>query len=186
MERTRRIVVTICVLLGVSLLTVLDTMFGGPRFVSSSANEAVDFTACWLPLVCIILLTRLPRSRARLLGFVVLVPQAAFCVLGGVGDAAGEAAFPATVLRQSSVRVGYSQIVTYYSNAGALDDGEVFVQQEVKLLPGLLWVKPILEPSYNLDVNVKVLDRHHIEYNCLDYQAGSNITKMKRSVAWIF
>lgn len=120
------------------------------------------------------------------MGIVCLVPLATFCVLGGIGDAIGEAMFPTTVTRKSGVRVGYSQVIAYYSNAGMLDDGEVFVQQEIKLMPGLLWVKPILEPNDNLDINLRVLNRHHVECDYLDYQADSASPKMKRNVAWVF
>ncbi len=189
MERTQRIVITICVLLGLVLLTALDAMFGGLRFVSSRANEVVDFAVSCLPLVCVTLLTRLPRSRGRIFGFVVLVPLAAFCVLGGVGDAVGEAAFPATVIRQSSVRVGYSHVVTYFSSVGILDDGEVFVQQEIKLLPGLLWVLPILNQGGTNKVDVRVVNRHHIRYDCTVYPeffGGVSAPEVKRGVAWVF
>lgn len=189
MDRTRKISVTIWVLLGLVVLTALDATLGGLRLVSSRANEVVDFAVCGMPLVCVILLTRLPRRRARLLGFVLLVPVTAFCVLGGIGDAVGETMFSAMVLRQSSFRVGYSRIATYYCNDGVLDDeGEVVVQQEIKLLPGLLWVLPILTEVGADNVNIRATNRHHVEYDYVVYsEAIKNPTpEAKRGVAWVF
>ncbi len=188
MDRTRKIAVTIWVLLGLVVLTALDALFGGLRLVSSRANQVIDFAVCGLPLVCVILLTHLPRSRMRLLGFVGLIPIAIFCALGGIGDAIGETAFSAIVIRQSSIRVGYSQVVTYYSDVGIMDDGEVFVQQEITLLPGLIWVKPVFEPDDTLDVKVKALDRHHIECDYVVYSDAvkNPVAAAKRDVAWVF
>ena len=187
MNRTRKIVVTIWVLLCVSLLTWLDAMFGGLRFVSSRANDMADFTVSWLPLVCAILLTRLPRSRARLLRFVVIIPLAAFCVVGGIGDAIGNAAFPEAVVRQSSVRVGCSQIATYFTDDRGTDEGRFFVQQEIKLLPGLLWVRLVFNKDGADNISLKVINRHYVEcgYEIVDpdtMEPGS----AKRAVIWVF
>ena len=188
MERTRRIVIMICVLLGLSGLTTLDAIYGGLRFVSSRANEITNFAALCLPLVCIILLTCLPRSKARLLGLVVLIPLAALCVLGGIGDLIGEAAFPATVKRESSIRLGYSHIVTYFEDDGVMGDGDFFVQQEIKMLPGLLWVWPVLNEDGADNISIKVLNHHHVQCRYVAYNEDSldPSSKAKQRTAWVF
>ena len=85
MNRTRKIVVTIWVLLGFSLLTLLDWQFGGLRFTRSGLNAVIGLIAILLPTVCLILLGFLPRSRARMWAFVCLIPGAPFCfILGGI------------------------------------------------------------------------------------------------------
>lgn len=187
MNRTRKIGVVIGVLLGVSLLTGLDAMLGGLRFVSSRANDVVGFTASWLPLVCVILLTRLPRSRVRLLGFVALIPLAAYSVLGGIGDATGESAFPATVKCESSIPFGYTQIVIYFTDEGGTDEGSFFVQQEIKLLPGLLWVRPVFNKDGADNISLKAINSHHVE---CDYEVVDPDTlepsPAKRDVIWVF
>ena len=188
MNRTGKIAVTVCSLLGLSALVALDAKFGGLRFVNSRANEAVDFAASELPLVCLGCLGFLPRGRTQLLSFVVLVPVAAFCLLGGVGDLVGEALYPATFTRQSSLRLGYSQVVTYFSDDRDMNGGDFYVQQEVKLLPGLLWIKPVSKAECLRDVKITVLDRHHVQCDYVADTADSLDPNpaAKRDVAWMF
>lgn len=193
MEWTRKIVVAVWVLLGVFLLAVLDWQFGGLRFTSGRANVAAEFVACWLPLVCVVLLGFLPRTRARLWAFVGLVPLAALCGLGGTGNTVGQHLFSPTILHQSIVRVGYSDVVVYYTNMGVLDDsGEAVVQQEFRLLPGLLWVKPLFVMGSSDRVNIKVINRHHIQCDYVVYSEDASDTdtvstsEAKRDVAWVF
>lgn len=189
MERTRKIVVTICVLLCLFVLAALDWRFGGLKFVNTQYDETISTFALCSPAACVILLGFLPRSSARLWGFVCGVPFAALCLLVALLDFNG-GMFPDTVTRLSSTRLGYSTINAYYSNAGAMDDGDVFVQQEIKLLPGLLWVKPVLNQSITNTVKISVIDRHHIrcEYTAyLDPGIGAIPTsETKRDVVWVF
>lgn len=85
MNRARKIVVAIGVLLGLSLMTLLDWQFGGLRFVGNEPNAVTGFIAILLPTVCLILLGFLPRGRARVWAFVCLIPGAPFCfIIGGI------------------------------------------------------------------------------------------------------
>lgn len=186
MERTRKIVVTIRVLLSVFLMAVLDWLFGGLRFVSQPANVVFGLIVIWLPTVGLILLGFLPRSKTRVLAFVGLIPGALFCVI--LGGAVVLGLMLSSYTRQASVRLGPSEIVTYFEDAGAWDSGEVFVQQEVKLLPGLLWVKPISKAECLRDVKITVVNRHYVQ---CDYVADTAASldpspEAKRDVAWVF
>ena len=125
------------------MLAFLDWDFGGVKFVSTQNTNMASTVALCLPAVCVLLLICLPRSATKIWGFVCGIPFALLCLfLALVGFDGGP--FPAGVTRLSSTHMGHSDINAYYSNAGAMDDGDVYVQQEIKLLPGLLWVKPLL------------------------------------------
>ncbi len=186
MNRTRKIVVIIWVLFSLFLLTLLDCWFGGLKFESDAVNVTAGIAAALLPAVCLILLGFLPRSSARLWAFVCLIPGAPFCfILGSI--AVSSQAIPIKT-QQASVRLGSSQIVTYFSDTGAWDNGEVIVQQEVPLLPGLLWVKPLSRRECLRDVQIKVLNRHYVE---CDYPAdiadkGDPSPEAKRDKSWAF
>ncbi len=186
MKRTQKIAVTIWVLLGFSLLTLLDFLLGGLRFAGRELNAVVGMMAVLLPAVCLVLLGFLPRSRARMWAFVCLIPAAPLCFLLGGILVLGQAMPIYT--RQASVQLGPSQIVAYFSDAGAWDNGEVIVQQEVKLLPGLLWVKPLSRQECLRDVNIHVVDRHHVEcdYVADTVDSGDPSPQAKRDVAWVF
>jgi hypothetical protein len=186
MDRTRKIAVTIGVLLGVFLLAVLDWQFGGLKFASRRADFAVGLFASWLPMACVILLWRLPRSRARAWVLVGLIPASLLCLLGTAFLGLGQGMLVYT--RHAATRVGSSEIVTYFEDAGAMDDGAVMVQQETKLLPGLLWVKPITCAECLRDVKITVLDSHHIQW---DIAADTDDSydpspAAKRDVTWVF
>ena len=86
------------------------------------------------------------------------------------------------------MRLGPTEIVTYFEDAGAWDDGEVIVQQEVPLLPGLLWVKPLSRRECLRDVQIKVLNRHHVEcdYPQDTVDSGDPSPKAKRDTVWVF
>lgn len=189
MNRTRKIVVTIWVLIGLFVLVVLDSMFGGLRFVNPKYDETASTFALCLPAVCVVLLGFLPRSRVRLWGFVGLVPFAALCLLIALIDFNG-GIFSPTVKRLSSTHLGYSEINAYYSNAGAIDDGDTFVQQEIILVPGLLWVKPLVNQSLADTVKISVLDRHHIRCDYIAYSypstGGGPVSEAKRETIWVF
>ena len=146
MNRTRKIAVIIGVLLGLFVLAAADWIYGGLRFVNTQYDGTVSTLALCSPSACVVLLGFLPRSSARLWGFVCGIPFAALCLFLALVTSGG-GLFPSTVTRLSSTRLGYSNVNAYYSNAGAMDDGDVYVQQEIKLLPGLLWVRPILNQS---------------------------------------
>ncbi len=186
MNRTRKIVVTVWVLLGFSLLILLDWQFGGLRFTRSGLNAIVGLVAILLPIACLILLGFLPRSKARMGAFVCLIPGAPFCfILGGI--AVLDQAIP-QYTQQAAVRLGPSQIVTYFSDAGAWDDGEVIVQQETPLLPGLVWVKPLSRQECLREVQIKVLNRHYVE---CDYPAdtadkGDPSPDANQDTAWVY
>ena len=53
--------------------------------------------------------------------------------------------------------------MTYFEDTGAWDNGEVIVRQEVPLLPGLLWVKPLSRQECLRDVRIRVVNRHDVE-----------------------
>ena len=186
MKRANRIVLAIWVLLGGSVLILADSQFGGLRFVSPRADFLAGFAALWLPVLCVALLGFLPRSRKRLWAFVCLIPAALLCLL--LGSAIGMAQGFVLRTRQASVPVGGSEIVTYFEDAGAWDSGDVVVQQEIKILPGLLWVKPLSGKDCLRDVRVTVLDRHHVR---CDYVADKADTldphpEAQRDDVWVF
>ncbi len=186
MDRTRKIVVTIWVLLGIYLLILLDWRYGGLRFANSAADVLVKLAALWFPVACLVLIVFLPRSQKRrwtLIGAIPLVllslPLNAFVGLN------------LTILRytrQSSLRFGSSEIVTYFEDCGAWDNGEVLVQQETPLLPGLLWVKPLSCQECLRDVQIKVVNRHHVEcdYPTDTVDSGDPSPEAKRDIAWVF
>ena len=186
MNRSRKIVVTIWVLLGVSLLTLLDWQFGGLRFVGNEPNAMIGFIAILLPTVCLILLGFLPRGKARMWAFICLIPGAPLCfILGGI-LVLGQ--ILSSYTQQATVRMGPTRIVTYFEDAGAWDSGEGLVQQEITILPGLLWVKPLSRQDCLRDVQIKVINRHHIE---CDYVADHADTidpspDAKQDKAWVF
>ena len=186
MNRTRKIVVTIWVLLGLSLLTLLDWQFGGLRFTRSGLNVVPGLAAILLPTVCLILLCFVPPSRARLWAFVGLIPGAPFCfILGGI-LVLGQ--IFSSYTQQASVQLGPSRIVTYFEDAGAWDNGEVVVQQEIVILPGLLWMKPLSRQECLRDVQIRVVNRHYVE---CDYPAdtadkGDPSPDAKQDKAWVF
>lgn len=197
MDRTRKIVVTVWVLLGVTLLIALDWQFGGLRFVSPRLDYLAGIASLWLPAVSVILLGFVPRSRARVWGFVCLVPFAAFCLFVSLIGAAVTGFIRAGMLstdidptfaRQSATRLGYSDIVVYFSDAGAMDSGEVVVQQEITILPGLLWVRPISHQECLRDVQIKVLNRHHVECSYVADHADTldPSPEAKQEDAWVF
>ena len=169
-------------------MIALGSEFGGLRFVNPQADFVAGNVALWLPAVSAVLLGFLPRTRTRFWCFVGLTPFAALGVCLGVLGALFSGFMPEVVNRQLSIRLGNSRISTYYSSTGALDDEFVKVQQEIPLLPGLLWVQPILNTEGVDDVKVKVLNRHHVQ---CDYTAYKNIAlypipEAKRDVAWVF
>ena len=186
MDRTRKIAVTIWVLLCLFVLAALDWQFGGLRFVSQPATVIFGLVVIWLPAVCLIMLGFLPRSKTRVLAFVGLILGAPFCII--LGGAVVLGLMLSSYTRQASVRLGSSEIVTYFEDAGAWDSGEVFVQQEVKLLPGLLWVKPISKAECLRDVKITVLDRHHVQCDYVADTADATDPNpaAKRDVTWIF
>ena len=187
MNRTRKIVVTIWVLLGLFVLAASDWQFGGLRFVNSEYDGTVSTLALCSPATCLVLLGFLPRSRARLWGFVCGVPFAVLCLLLALVSFHG-GIFPPTVTRLSSTHLGRSQINAYYSNAGAMDDGDIFVQQEIPLVPGFLWVKPLVNQSVTDTVKISVVDRHHIrcDYTAYKDTAPYPAPETKRDVVWVF
>ncbi len=189
MERTRKITITICALLGLFVLAATDWIFGGLRFVNTQYDGTTSTLALCLPATCVVLLIGLPRSTARLWGFICGVPFALLCLFIALVSFDG-GIFPPTVTRLSSTHLGNSYIDAYYSNAGAMDDGDVYVQQEIKLLPGLLWVKPILNQSVTDTVKISVVDRHHIRCDYTGYvDPGTGAIpapEAKRDVAWVF
>ncbi len=186
MKRTHRVIIAIWLLLVAFTLIVADSQFGGLKFASRRANVLAGFIALWLPVVCVALLGFLPRSRKRLWAFVFLTPAALLCLV--LGSVVGLVQSSASWTRQGSVRLGGSGIVNYFSDAGAWDSGEVAVQQEVRLLPGLLWVKPLSQKACLRDVSVVVVDRHHVR---CDYAADRSDTldpapAAQRDEAWVF
>lgn len=186
MNRTRKIIVTIWVLAGLSLLTLLGCLFGGLGFADEAWTAVTERLASFMPAVCLVLLGFLPRSRARIWSFICLGAAAPiFFVAGSI------AVFSQTApvkTQQASVHFQSSRIVTYFVDTGAWDNGEVVVQQEVPLLPGLLWVKPLSRQECLRDVKIKVINRHYVE---CDYVAdtvdkGDPSPDAKRDVAWVF
>ena len=164
---------------------VLDWQFGGLKFADRRADLAVGLIASWLPMVCVILLWRLPRSRVRAWTLAGLIPASLLCLLGAAFLGLGQVMLAYT--RHSSARMGSSEIVTYFEDAGAMDDGEVMVQQEANLLPGLLWVKPITCAECLRDVKIKVLNRHHVQWDiAADTDPGDPSPSAKRDVVWVF
>jgi hypothetical protein len=185
MDRTRKIVVTIGVLLGVFLLAVLDCQFGGLRFASRAANVTVALLITWLPMACVVLLLRQPRSRARGWALAGLIPAACLSLL--VGTLACLVQGVILYLPQASIQLGPSKINTYLSDAGAWDSGDTIVQQEITLLPGLQLVKPIVEHEATSDVKITVLDRHHVWYDITPGKYGyDSDTEAKHGVVWVF
>ena len=186
MEQEQRLNRIIWVLLGLFVLTLTDWQFGGLRFDLPGENPPVGLIAAWMPAVCVVLLGLQPRSRARAWAFAGLIPTALLCSTFGSLVAIGQALPEWT--RQASISIGRSQIVTYFTDAGAWDSGEVVVQQEIRLMPGLLWVKPLSRQECLRDVNVVVLDRHHVR---CDYVADKDDSEDPRPEAqrddvWVF
>lgn len=68
--------------------------------------------------------------------------------------------------REGGVNTRSSEIVTYFGEAGAVNSGEVIVQQEIRLMPGLLWVRQVSQRNGMRDVRIVVLDRHHVRCGC--------------------
>lgn len=186
MNRTRKIVVTIWVLLVLFVLAVLDWKFGGLKFVSRAADTILAFIASCLPMACVVLLYRLPRSRQGAWILSGLIPASCFCILGGAFFCLGQGLV--TYIKQSSIRVGSSEVVTYFVDAGAWDDGDTFVQQEITLVPGLLWVKPLINQRITSAVKISVVDRHHIqcEYTAYKDAVPYPIPEAKQDVVWVF
>ena len=186
MKQRNKVVIAIWVLLGIFVLMLADWHFGGLRFVSRHATVLTGFAALWLPFASVVLLGFLPRSRARAWAFVGLIPTALFCLVFGSLIVFGQAIILWT--RQASVRLANSEIVPYFIDAGAMDSGGVVVQQEIKLLPGLLWVKPLSQKECLRDVRVTVLDRHHVR---CDFVADKTDTldphpQAQRDDVWVF
>jgi hypothetical protein len=186
MRRTNHVVLAIWVLLALFALTLADWQFGGLRFVSPRANLLSGIAGLWLPVACVALLGFLPRSRARLWAFACLIPAALLCLV--LGSASGMAQGLTLRTRHASIPLGGSEIVTYFDDAGAWDSGDVVVQQEIKLLPGLLWVKPLSSKECLRDVRVTVLDHHHVR---CDYVADKADTldphpEAQRDDVWVF
>ena len=82
MNRTRKIVVTIWVLLGLSVMALLDWQFGGLRVAGPYSDLVAGNSVSLLLGACVILLCFLPRGRNRFWAFVCLVPPSAACLLG--------------------------------------------------------------------------------------------------------
>ena len=186
MEREKRLNRIIWLLLGLFVLTVADWQFGGLRFDLPGENPPIGLIAAWLPAVCVVLLGFQPRSRARAWAFAGLIPAALLCSIFGSIVALGQLLPDWT--RQARIPVGSSQIVTYFTDAGAWDSGDVVVQQEIRLVPGLLWVKPLSSQECLRDVKVVVLDRHHVR---CDYMADKSDTgdprpEAQRDEVWVF
>jgi hypothetical protein len=186
MMPTNRIVIAIWVLLGVFALTLADWQFGGLPLASRGVTLLAGFAALWLPVACVALLGFLPRCRARAWAFVGLVPAASVCLVFGLVVVLGQA-MPLWT-RQSAVRLGHSEIVTYFTDAGAWDSGGTIVQQEITVLPGLLWVKPLSSKDYMRDVSVTVLDRHHVRcaYAADKYHLDDPSSAAQKSDIWVF
>ena len=186
MDQTRKIVVIIWILIGAYLLTLLDWYYGGLRLANNGADILAKLVALWFPVVCLILLGFLPRSQKRrwtLIGAVPLIllslPVSAFVGMN------------LTILRytrQSSVRIGSSEIVTYFEDCGAWDNGEVIVQQEMPLLPGLLLVRPLSRQECLRDMQIRVINRHYIECDYVADHADTNdpSPEARRDEAWVF
>ncbi len=167
-------------------LALADWQFGGLRFTSRNATTLTASAVLWLPAICAVLLGFLPRSRARAWAFTGLIPAALLCLVLGSAVVIGE--FLPVWTRRASVPIGGSQVVTYFSDAGAMDSGDVMVQQEIELMPGLLWVKPLSSKECLRDVSVRVLDRHHVR---CDYVADTTDSydpnpEAQRDDVWVF
>ena len=186
MRRTNYVVLAIWVLLGVFVLTLTNWQFGGLRFVSRGAAIFAGFAALWLPIACIALLGFLPRSRARTWAFAGFIPAALLCFVFGSVVVLGQA-MPLWT-RQSTIRLSHSEIVTYYTDAGAWDSGGTVIQQEITVMPGLLWVKPLSSKVYMRDVSVAVLDHHHIQcaYATDKYHLDDPSSVAQKDDVWIF
>lgn len=185
MRRTSRVVIGIWVLLAAFVLTVADWQFGGLRFDAPGTNTLIGFAAVWLPAVCVVLLGFQPRSRARAWAFAGLIPTALLVLLLGFVVVAVQGM--GLMTRQSSVRLGHSEIVTYYTDAGAWDSGGTVIQQEIPVLPRLLWVKPLSYKDYMRDVSVTVLDRHHVRcaYAADKYHLMDSSSEAQQDDVWV-
>lgn len=186
MKRTNRVVTAIWVLLGVFVLTVADWQFGGLRLVSRRATLLAGFAALWLPVACVALFKFLLRSRAGAWAFAGFIPAALLCLVFGSVVVLGQA-MPLWT-RQSTIRLSHSEIVTYYTDAGAWDSGGTVIQQEITVLPGLLWVKPLSSKDYLRDVSVAVLNRHHIRcaYAIDKYHLDDPSSAAQKDDEWVF
>ncbi len=186
MKQANRIVLAIWISLGVFVLTVADWQFGGLRFVSRGTTLLAGFAALWLPVACVALLGFLPRSRARVWAFLSLIPASLVCFIFGLMIVIGQA-LP-TWTRQSTVRLSHSEIVTYYTDAGAWDSGGTVIQQEITVLPSLLWVKPLSSKDYMRDVSVTVLDRHHVRcaFTADKYHLDDPDSATQKDDVWVF
>ena len=186
MERERRLGVVIWALLGLFVLTLADWQFGGLRLDLPGENPPIGLIAVGLPAICVVLLGFQPRSRARAWALAGLIPVAFLCSTFGFLVALGQLLPDWT--RQDSIPVGRSQIVTYFTDAGAWDNGEVVVQQEIRLVPGLLWVKPLSSKDYPCRLRVSVLERHHVrcEYTSVESHGANARPEAQRDDAWVF
>ena len=79
-------------------------------------------------------------------------------------------------------------IVTYFSDAGAWDSGEVVVQQEINILPGLIWVRPLSRKSCLRDVSITVLSKHYVQcyYPADKADSCDPSPEEKRETFWVF
>lgn len=188
MSRTRKLVASICLLLVITLLIALDSTIGGLRFADAQADSVAGNASLWLPATSAVLLAFVPRSRLRFWSFVVLGPFAALWTLLGVVVVLFSGFMPVVVNRHDSIHLRYSTIDTYYSSAGAIDDGFIRVQQEIKLMPGLLWVQPILSTEGTDGLVVKVVDRHHVQCNYTAYKEAMPypVPEAKHKTVWVF
>jgi hypothetical protein len=148
---------------------LLDVLYWQPNhcleFTSPRLNTLTGVVILILPALSLPWLFTLRRGWSRVLAAAVLVPIAlsslflAFLVGWNSVEIKTDKNPDFQLVR--TIPVDGPPVRVYVESAMLSDDG-ILIQQERTVLPGLVWVTQLLEEDEARDVEITVLDRHHI------------------------
>jgi hypothetical protein len=151
----------------VCALFILNWQYGGLRFASARLNVLALAAAFLLPAVSMAWLVATPRSRGRVWAGIALTPIAlasllsSACVLYLGADVIKTSGDYNQVLLRS-VAVDGPPVRVYLMNGNIVHSGDILIQQERPLPPGMIWVTRLYDEDPADSVTITVLDGHQI------------------------
>lgn len=161
-------VLVIGVLVVIYVLILVNWQYGHLRFTSPYWNCLTLALSLLLPVAACFHLRKLPKSIGRTAIAVVLIPVSVvsfwLCLLVlivGTMYSMFHDLDPSYIFVRS-VNVNGTPVRAYLTNDGAVTRNGIIIQQEIRLLPGLIWIMPLGSDYPAGDVAMTVLDSHHV------------------------
>ena len=146
---------------------MLNWQAGHLRFVNPSFNYLLFAAGQLVPFAVFLRLFRVRDREIRTLGFVIVTPvcfvSALLFLFAGLAflDTAGSSKDASCELQQTVAQVS-PPVKVYRTNGGATTSFGILIQQERAVLPGVVWAEPLYYAYPAAEVDVKVIDRHHV------------------------